>query len=83
MSPTKTKTLKTTTKKLTKPDADPELLADVTSVAASKFVIGDDVVHPQFGDGDVTDIEGDKLTITFADGRVKKIVDYYVRGRKK
>ena len=53
------------------------------SVATSKYAVGDDVAHPQFGDGTVTDIEGDKLMIKFADGRVKQIVDYYVKRRKK
>ena len=48
----------------------------------TKFAIGEDVAHPQFGDGTVTDIEGDKLTIKFTDGRVKQILDYYIRGRR-
>lgn len=30
--------------------------------------------HPQFGDGTITDIEGEKLTIKFADERTKQIV---------
>ena len=45
------------------------------------YAIGDDVAHPQFGDGTVTATEGDKLLITFADGRVKQILDYYVKRR--
>jgi hypothetical protein len=56
--------------------------ATASSVVASKYLVGDDVAHPQFGDGIVTDIEGDKLTIKFADGRVKHILDYYVKRRK-
>jgi DNA helicase-2/ATP-dependent DNA helicase PcrA len=47
----------------------------------SDYAIGDDVIHPQFGDGAVTAIEGEKLTIKFADGRVKQILDYYVKRR--
>jgi DNA helicase II / ATP-dependent DNA helicase PcrA len=47
----------------------------------SGFAIGDLVSHPQFGDGTVTAIEKDKLTINFEDGRVKQIVDYYVKRR--
>jgi hypothetical protein len=43
------------------------------------FAIGDLASHPQFGDGTVTAIEKDKLTIEFEDGRVKQIVDYYVK----
>ena len=42
-------------------------------------VVGDAVSHPQFGEGIVTEINLDKLTINFADGRVKQIVDYYVK----
>ena len=51
-------------------------------VPTSEYTIGEDVTHPQFGDGTVTDIESDKLTITFADGRTKQSVDYYVKCRK-
>jgi DNA helicase II / ATP-dependent DNA helicase PcrA len=47
----------------------------------SGIAIGDLVSHPQFGDGTVTAIEKDKLTINFEDGRVKQIVDYYVKRR--
>ena len=32
-------------------------------------------------DGTVTDTESNKLTIKFADGRVKQILDYYVKRR--
>ena len=34
-----------------------------------------------FGDGTVTAVDGDKLLIKFKDGRVKQIVDYYVKHR--
>jgi hypothetical protein len=34
-----------------------------------------------FGPGTVTAVEADKLTIKFADGQVKQIVDYYVNRR--
>lgn len=34
-----------------------------------------------FGDGTVTAIDADKLTIKFEDGRIKQIVDYYVKRR--
>jgi hypothetical protein len=30
---------------------------------------------PHFGDGTITDIEGEKLTIKFADDRSKQILD--------
>ena len=50
--------------------------------SASGYVIGDRVSHPKFGDGVVTAIEVDKLTIKFANRRVKQILDYYVRRRQ-
>jgi hypothetical protein len=46
------------------------------------YAIGDDIAHPMFGDGTVTDTDGDKLMIKFADGRVKQILDYYVKRRR-
>jgi hypothetical protein len=71
MSPTKTKTRMSISAKAAAVGTAP-------SAATSKYAVGDDVAHPQFGDGTVTDIEGDKLTISFVDGRVKQILDYYV-----
>jgi hypothetical protein len=67
--------------------AGPKKTAAVTAdgaagVPTSDYAIGEGVTHPQFGDGTVTDIESDKLTIAFADGRTKQIVDYYVTRRK-
>lgn len=52
-------------------------------IATSKYAIGADVTHQQFGDGTVTDVEDHKLTIKFVDGRIKQIVDYYVKRGKK
>jgi DNA helicase-2/ATP-dependent DNA helicase PcrA len=75
MSPTKTKTRTSSPEK-------GAAVGTAPSVATSKYAVGDDVAHPQFGDGTVTDIEGDKLTINFADGRVKQILDYYVKRRR-
>jgi hypothetical protein len=75
MSATKTKTQTSRAENATASTTAP-------SVGTSKYAVGDDVVHPQFGDGIVTDIDGDKLTIKFADGRVKQIVDYYVKRRR-
>jgi hypothetical protein len=49
---------------------------------APGYAIGDPVSHPQFGAGDVIGVEGEKLTIKFGDGRVKQIVDYYVKRRQ-
>ena len=74
-SAAKTKSPKSGSTKASPPDTVPIL-------ATSKFAVGDEVVHPQFGDGTITDIDGDKLTIKFADGRRKQILDYYVKRRR-
>ena len=47
------------------------------------YSIGDRVSHQKFGDGVVTALDGEKLTIRFADGRTKQIIDYYVKHRSK
>jgi len=52
------------------------------SVPTTMYAIGDDIAHPMFGDGTVTDTDGDKIMIKFADGRVKQILDYYVKRRR-
>jgi hypothetical protein len=36
-----------------------------------------------FGDGAVTAVDADNLTIKFKDGRVKQIVDYHVKSRER
>jgi hypothetical protein len=56
--------------------------AEPIPAKTSDHVAGNRVTHPLFGDGTVTAVEGDKLTINFKDGRVKQIVDYYVKRRK-
>jgi hypothetical protein len=48
----------------------------------SAFAIGDHVSHLQFGEGTVTEIDGRKLTIDFANRGTKQIVDDYVRRSK-
>jgi cyanate lyase len=50
-------------------------------VDTTGYLIGALVSHPMFGDGTVTAIDADKLTIKFEDGRIKQIVDYYVKRR--
>jgi hypothetical protein len=49
---------------------------------ASEYAVGDQVSHPMFGSGTVAAVDADKLTIQFAKGVTKQIVDYYVRPRK-
>ena len=45
------------------------------------YAIGAKITHPQFGDGTVAAVEADKLTIKFRDGRVRQILDFYVKRR--
>ena len=61
--------------------AQPE--AERPAAKATGYAAGELVSHPLFGDGTVTAVDGDKLTIEFKDGRVKQIVDYYVKHRSR
>jgi hypothetical protein len=63
-----------------KPRAQPVVTAPIPYV--SPFSIGDDISHPQFGEGTVTEIDDAKLTIDFAGRGTKQIVDYYVKRSK-
>jgi len=54
----------------------------VTTHLTSKFTDGDRVSHPMFGDGTVTAVNGDTLTIAFADSVVRQIIDGYVNRKK-
>ena len=44
----------------------------------SSFSIGDRVFHQKFGNGDVTGIDGNKLTIQFDRAGEKRVVDSFV-----
>jgi hypothetical protein len=59
--------------------AQPE--AERPTVTATGYAAGELVSHPLFGPGTVTAVEADKLTIKFADGQVKQIVNYYLSRR--
>jgi DNA helicase II / ATP-dependent DNA helicase PcrA len=54
-----------------------ELVAKSTGTV-SDFAIGDRVFHLKFGNGNVTAIEGNKLTIAFDKAGEKRVVDHYV-----
>ena len=58
-----------------------EARSSSNNATGSKFAVGELVSHPMFGQGTVTAINADKLTIEFAD-QVREIVDYYVRKSK-
>jgi hypothetical protein len=74
--PTKTTTPSKTTKRAT-PNTAPAAPA-----YASKYTVGDLISHPMFGNGNVTAIHTNKLTIEFPDSVTKQIVDDFVAHRK-
>ena len=54
-----------------------ELVAKSTG-AASDFSVGDRVFHQKFGNGNVTVVDGNKLTIAFDRAGEKRVVDSFV-----
>ena len=54
-----------------------ELVAKSTGVA-SPFAIGERVFHQKFGNGNITVIDGNKLTIAFDKAGEKRVVDSFV-----
>jgi DNA helicase-2/ATP-dependent DNA helicase PcrA len=54
-----------------------ELVAKSTG-AVSAFAIGDRVFHQKFGNGNVTNVDGNKLTIAFDKAGEKRVVDSFV-----
>ena len=46
--------------------------------AASTFRVGDRVFHQKFGNGNVTAVDGNKLTIAFDKAGEKRVVDSFV-----
>lgn len=48
----------------------------------SKHTVGDQILHPMFGDGTVKAIDGDKLTIKFAGNITTQIRADFVKPRK-
>ncbi|WP_028752359.1 ATP-dependent helicase [Rhizobium leucaenae] len=57
---------------------DGELVAKSTSTEPSRFSIGDRVFHIKFGNGNVSEIEGNKLTIDFDRAGQKRVLDGFV-----
>ena len=55
---------------------------EVIPQTAIKFASGDRVSHGQFGDGQVTSVQDDKLTIAFEKAGTKIIVDDFVKRRR-
>jgi DNA helicase-2/ATP-dependent DNA helicase PcrA len=54
-----------------------ELIAKSTGTV-SEFAIGDRVFHQKFGNGNVTAVDGNKLTIQFDKAGEKRVVDSFV-----
>jgi DNA helicase-2/ATP-dependent DNA helicase PcrA len=54
-----------------------ELVAK-SSAAAASFTIGERVFHLKFGNGNVTAVDGNKLTIHFDKAGEKRVVDSFV-----
>jgi DNA helicase-2/ATP-dependent DNA helicase PcrA len=54
-----------------------ELVAKSTG-AASSFDVGARVFHQKFGNGNVTAVDGNKLTIKFDKAGEKRVVDSFV-----
>lgn len=57
-----------------------ELVAKSVSDTPSKFFVGDRVFHIKFGNGNVSGIEGNKLTILFDKAGEKRVLDGFVTG---
>ncbi|TAZ81259.1 ATP-dependent helicase, partial [Rhizobium ruizarguesonis] len=55
-----------------------ELVAKSTSSEPSRFTPGDRVFHLKFGNGNITGIEGNKLTIEFDRAGQKRVLDGFV-----
>ncbi|MEO1795328.1 MAG: ATP-dependent DNA helicase, partial [Pseudomonadota bacterium] len=54
-----------------------ELVAASTAPSAG-FSVGDRVAHTKFGEGAITEVDGNKLTVAFDSGAVKRVVDTFV-----
>lgn len=57
---------------------DGELVAKSVADTPSKFAVGDRVFHIKFGNGNVSSIEGNKLTIEFDRAGQKRVLDGFV-----
>ncbi|SOC40244.1 Rep family ATP-dependent DNA helicase [Rhizobium subbaraonis] len=56
-----------------------ELVAKSTTTEPSRFSVGDRVFHLKFGNGNISAIEGNKLTIDFDRAGQKRVLDGFVQ----
>jgi hypothetical protein len=56
--------------------------APVAVIYASKYTVGNQISHAMFGDGTVTEVDVNRLTIEFPDSGIKEIIDDYVKRRQ-
>ena len=54
------------------------LVAKSVATTAPKFAVGDRVFHQKFGNGNVAEVEGEKLTIDFDRAGRKRVLDGFV-----
>ncbi|WP_439501841.1 ATP-dependent helicase [Aminobacter ciceronei] len=57
---------------------DGELVAKSVATEPSRFEVGDRVFHQKFGNGNIANIDGNKLTIDFDKAGQKKVLDGFV-----
>lgn len=58
-----------------------ELVAKSVADTPSPFKVGDRVFHQKFGNGNISSIDGNKLTIDFDKAGQKKVLDGFVKGQ--
>jgi hypothetical protein len=61
--------------------AKPKTPEASASAYVSEYAVGDHISHPIFGDGTVTAIDENKLTVEFPESVTKQILDGYVKRR--
>ncbi|TIU07995.1 MAG: ATP-dependent DNA helicase, partial [Mesorhizobium sp.] len=59
---------------------DGELVAKSVADTPSAFSVGDRVFHQKFGNGNISAIDGNKLTIDFDKAGQKRVLDGFVTG---
>jgi hypothetical protein len=65
-----------------KTPAAPKAPTPPAAAYVSGYAVGDQISHPIFGDGTVTAIDQNKLTIEFPGNVTKQIIDGYVKHRR-